>query len=368
MAENILVPTLSSGTAVGTDLVNDATLGSAQVQYVKMMDATIGGTNKAIVNATGTQAVANPAGALFYDTFDFGIDPQNWYPTLAFGAGAVPPQGIVGGFSVNDGGQTVGAGSLALSRRNFDPSDPSYLLLTMRVNVEYPLSTNRNRYWGLMNMNPNGPPTVAIPLWNFVGFELDANGSLYAATYNSGVVNFKTLLSSNVITTASALKYYVYFKGDLCFFAIGTPDTVVASFTSGASGPDQNTLYVGMLSICTAVGAAGTFQLNGTSLADTSSENNQISDGKYPAIQVSVKDGVPAALSDKAMVVVQSLQDNNALEANGNLAKMLQLQTDLLTQIRTELRILNANSAAGLNVLDDMDLMRNDPYFNNPPN
>jgi hypothetical protein len=63
-----------------------------------------------------------------------------------------------------------------------------------------------------------------------------------------------------------------------------------------------------------------------------------------------------------------SLQDNNALEANGNLAKMLQLQTDLLTQIRTELRILNANSAAGLNVLDDMDLMRNDPYFNNPPN
>lgn len=39
---------------------------------------------------------------------------------------------------------------------------------------------------------------------------------------------------------------------------------------------------------------------------------------------------------------------------------------NLLLDIRTELRILNATSKAGFNLLDDTDILRTDPYFTNP--
>ena len=38
----------------------------------------------------------------------------------------------------------------------------------------------------------------------------------------------------------------------------------------------------------------------------------------------------------------------------------------VLREIRTELRILNASTQSGLNLQDDLDTARQDPYFNNP--
>ena len=38
----------------------------------------------------------------------------------------------------------------------------------------------------------------------------------------------------------------------------------------------------------------------------------------------------------------------------------------VLKDIRTELRILNTSIQMGLNVKDDLDSARQDPYFNNP--
>ena len=60
MAENVSI-TAGSGTVIAADQVTQATLGTAMVQYMKIMDATIGGTNFAVVK---TAAPASSDGGL----------------------------------------------------------------------------------------------------------------------------------------------------------------------------------------------------------------------------------------------------------------------------------------------------------------
>lgn len=52
MADNVAI-TAGSGTTIAADEVTDGTLGSAKVQYVKLMDGTLDGTTKAAVGANG---------------------------------------------------------------------------------------------------------------------------------------------------------------------------------------------------------------------------------------------------------------------------------------------------------------------------
>lgn len=52
MADNVQI-TPGAGVSIAADEVNDATLGSCKVQYVKLMDGTLNGTSKATVGASG---------------------------------------------------------------------------------------------------------------------------------------------------------------------------------------------------------------------------------------------------------------------------------------------------------------------------
>lgn len=61
MADNVAV-TAGSGTTIAADEVSDATLGTAKVQYVKLMDGTLDGTAKAKILAASTApAATDPA-------------------------------------------------------------------------------------------------------------------------------------------------------------------------------------------------------------------------------------------------------------------------------------------------------------------
>jgi len=58
MADNVTLP--GSGAVIATDEVVDGTLGTVQVQYTKLMDGTLGSTNKAVVNSAGSLNVVDP--------------------------------------------------------------------------------------------------------------------------------------------------------------------------------------------------------------------------------------------------------------------------------------------------------------------
>jgi hypothetical protein len=54
MAENVPIVDQAGATQqIATDLVVDSALGTAQVQFTKLMDGTIGGTSKAVVGSGG---------------------------------------------------------------------------------------------------------------------------------------------------------------------------------------------------------------------------------------------------------------------------------------------------------------------------
>jgi hypothetical protein len=57
VADNVSI-TAGTGTTIAADEVTDATLGTAKVQYIKLMDSTIGGTAKATVKAASVAPVA----------------------------------------------------------------------------------------------------------------------------------------------------------------------------------------------------------------------------------------------------------------------------------------------------------------------
>jgi hypothetical protein len=57
MADNVTLNTMTGGAVVGTDEVTDGTLGTVQVQYVKIMDGTINGTDKAAATTANGLAV-----------------------------------------------------------------------------------------------------------------------------------------------------------------------------------------------------------------------------------------------------------------------------------------------------------------------
>lgn len=61
----------------------------------------------------------------------------------------------------------------------------------------------------------------------------------------------------------------------------------------------------------------------------------------------------------------QSYLDGDALIRKPEDALLVQI-VQLLTDVRTELRVLNTSIQIGLNVADDLDRSRQDPYFSGP--
>lgn len=57
MPDNVTLNAMSGGAVVATDEVTDGVLGTVQVQMFKLMDATLGSTNKAVVTAGGALRV-----------------------------------------------------------------------------------------------------------------------------------------------------------------------------------------------------------------------------------------------------------------------------------------------------------------------
>ena len=231
----------------------------------------------ATVSPLGELRVENPASQLFLDTFSNAtLDTVNrWTPSN--GGGGVAPTNAVGA-TVLSGGTVVNGFSKLTSALptgvgNFVPSDPGFLLFKTQMNVIPALGVTSGiglADWGLGTSG--AAPTIAAPITNCVCFEETTAGHLAAVTYQTGarvlIADLTTL--GYAPTDAAAHKYFIYFRGDLAYWAIDDKDNVVANFQTGASGPDNNLLPVLFQVISNSAVTAPTIQVNGVSLGDTS--------------------------------------------------------------------------------------------------
>lgn len=229
----------------------------------------------ATVSPLGEVRVENPASQLFLDTFSVAtLDTINkWTPTS--GGGGVAPTNAVGA-TVLSGGTTVNGFSkltslLATGVGAFVPSDPGFLLFKTQLNIVPALGgTSGLADWGLGTSNAT--PTIAAPILNCVCFEETTANHLAAVTYQTGtrvLIADLTVLGYAPVDTA-AHKYFIYFRGDIAYWAIDDKDNVVANFQTGASGPDNNLLPVLFQVVSNSGTTAPTIQVNGVSLGDTS--------------------------------------------------------------------------------------------------
>jgi hypothetical protein len=241
--------------------------------------------SKGRVFAPGQQRVTMDPSQLFFDSFDTSLDTTVRWSATASGTGAIAATWSAGQVLLT-GGTAASAYSVLTSQPTFAPDEPAWLQVTQRVNVEFPVLTTAYRFWGLA-ITP-GSPTVAAPVTEGAGWEVSTAGVFAAVTYAAGV---RTQIA--VVTApgnAAAHKYYLYFRGDLSYWAFDDPDNVVASYLTGASGPNVNTLPMKFLAVSNS-GTAATLQVNGVSVGDTGRNNISISDDTYPWRQSMVTAG-----------------------------------------------------------------------------
>lgn len=227
---------------------------------------------------------------LFLDTFNVAsFDPNRWN-TSSGGGGVAPAQSV--GSAVVNSGTTANGFSMIQSVPTFLAQEPGWVSFTGRINLEFPFLKTGYRFWGL-STNP-ATPTIAAAVTEGVGFEIFTDGNMYAVTYQTGTRLVIAQLTGNSNQSLNfgpsdnlVHKYYIFFRPDLTYWCLDDIDNVVASFLTGASGPNVNNLPQTRLAVSNG-GTAVTITENGTSVGDTVRNNMTLSDSFYGFRQQSV--------------------------------------------------------------------------------
>jgi hypothetical protein len=291
-ASHVQVAPDGTGKDVDADAVTSTESGTPTVYRQDVVAADpVNYASKARVFAAGSLRVAQDATGEFVDNFELSLDTANrWATPVASGTGAIAATWSSGQVLLT-GGTASGAYSELHSQWAFPPIEPGFQLVTWRNNIEFPVLTTAYRFWGLGQTT--GTPTVAAPITDGVGWEVSTAGALSAVTFAGGT---RTQVGGTSLTPpgdASAHKYGLYFRGDQAYWTLDGPDNMVASYPTGASGPNINTLSLKALVISNG-GTTATLQVNGVSVADTARNGVQVADGAYAWRKATVTPGTPA--------------------------------------------------------------------------
>jgi hypothetical protein len=238
----------------------------------------------ATVWAAGELRVQEQPTQQFFSAFDTGLDTTNiWKAPTAAGGGVAATNTVAS--TVLGTGTTANGYSYLESQVTFPPESPGWLLVQLAVNLEFAVSLNAYRFWGL-GTSP-GSPTSAAPLTNAVGIEVATTGKMYAVVYASGTrfaIQDLSVATGNgkQPQDANVHSHNIYFRGDKIYWSIDSLDNIVAQ-TYGGPGPDVNQLPVKATAIAhsTPPGGSVLLTVNAATVAATSRNNMQISDGTY---------------------------------------------------------------------------------------
>jgi hypothetical protein len=321
-----------------------------------------------VISVLDIGAPSLPPVQLFNDTFDSGVldTTVRWQQS---GIGIISVIGSVTLAPTN----APGAFSQLVSQPVFKPTEPGFLVKVARINIESPVLTTAHRFWGL-GTAPNTPgnsslrlaePTVANPIVDGMGFEIGTDGKLRAVTYQTGSkfvnvdLSFQTG-SRQQPQDAAAHKYWLYFRGDIAFWAIDDQSNVVATYNTGAAGPNVNSLPILQQVVSAGGGTAATLVLNGITVSDTARTTVAVADGVNGFRKQSVSAGGAALVQvfPGAQIGMPNPGGGvDILRADGA-GRLTDTNEDLLRQLIREIRVTNKLLVAGLGI-DGVDLDAN---------
>lgn len=255
----------------------------------------------------GFVRVSDEPRQLFYDPFESLDTTNRWNAATASGGGVAAS--VTGGVLTLGSGVTASGISHFQSQPSFTPTVPSWLGASFAISLEFPLTTNASRFWGV-GSSP-GTPTAAIPITDGYGFEVDTAGALNAVVFAAGV---RTIIAALTVP-ADALnhRYIVYYRTDRIFWYVDSLATPVA--TSNFQGPAIQTLPLKLSAVAHTAAPAASRVISGTGLAvwDTGKNNTQISDGTYPWRKATVN--AQGALTTNPLPAATSVLANVASSA-----------------------------------------------------
>lgn len=248
-----------------------------------------------ISDALGTAVSAFPAGflrvtdephQLFVDTFDSALDTTNRW-TATSGNSAVLASNATGNMTMGSG-TTASGWSKLISQPSFQMTIPSWLgcsdLLSLPDGAA-PIA-NSYRYWGT-GTTP-ATPSVATPVTDGYGFELNIDGKLRAVVYTGGSRTVIADLSSsgNNKQPLDALlhRYIIFMRTDKTFFYIDGLDSNSLVAVATDIIPQSQTLPKLMLAVGNTTPPVSNAQIiaSGATAWDTGKNNITVSDGTLP--------------------------------------------------------------------------------------
>lgn len=245
----------------------------------------------------GQMLVSTPSNVLMTDSFDGGsVDTTNNWTTQVGGAGVVSQASGV--LSVVSGVTALGYGAI-FSKNAFAPKNISFDQLGFTLAFEAAPLTNLTRFWG-KGIVP-ATPTVAVPVTDGFGFQLDNTGTFRAVVYASSTIVYSQAVTLSL--DAARHVYAIVYRGDTI---IWLKDNFTIPVAATPIQPNTQAMPIAIVAVAGASGPAGGQVLNCGLLAlgDSGKNANQIADGLYPWRIATVKAGSTAAVATDLPLVV----------------------------------------------------------------
>lgn len=258
---------------------------------------------------------------LFYDAFDTAIDTTNRWTVTSGNAGVAASN--TSGVMVMGTGTTANGFSKLVSQPTFTLPIPAWLGASDAIALPdgaAPIS-NSYRYWGT-GTTP-GTPSVATPVTDGYGFELNTDGKLRAVVYAGGtrtvIQDLSTSGNSTQPLDANYHRYIIYIRTDKAYWYIDgiTSGQLVA--TSNFQSSQVQTLPRLFLAIGNGTPPVSNTQLQctGATAWDTGKNSNVLADGIFPYRRATIKNSVTAAVTTDTALVV-ALHPSSPLPSGNN--------------------------------------------------
>lgn len=257
------------------------------------------------ITGYGTARVSGEPGSLLNETFEATLDTNKWLAT-----GTVPPTSG-GGVLVLGGGTTANATSILTSVPSFYPT-AGFLVTgaTVKFGAAKVANCNQNLTYGFALA---AAPTSVAPVDNGYVWEIDITGELSCCVFVAGVRYVINSTSAALITPSATIQaafpnatsttlsltgapitfptgnhtLLVAQRGDLCFWYLDSFDVPVAFTKYIAPAVQSLPERIAKINAAAAV-VAITNDFSATLIADSASQNTQVSDPTYPFRRMNV--------------------------------------------------------------------------------
>jgi hypothetical protein len=323
------------------------------------------GSAAAAIRPDSFLKVAQDSSPLFFDVFDSAtLDITDRWTT-----GGIPPTTAVGNLTISAGTDAL-AYSLLASKPTFPLLGVMFNHVHTNFQVDTGFKTGNYRFVGLGNATAN--PTVAAPIQDGIGFEfLDTTGVLYGVEWDGGVRTQTVNLSAVQPTDGAIHRFAFYYKTSKVYFEI---DNVSVGSISNPAPNTSNLPFLSMsINGAATVSPAAVLQATALGVADSSRNNHFLSDATFAWRKGKVSASGELSVTAPAGMLINAIGPNavsTALKTDGAGSLLIadsgpDSSTTILLDILRELRTITYYLRSGLNVQDEPDAIRSDPFILN---